>query len=158
MNKILLIPVALVILVGGAFFLLNNTQKSQRLDEMEGESGQTNAESAPLGSLENRYIEYKDGVLEKNVDKRRVLFFYASWCPTCQPADAEFTKRKSEIPKDLILIRVNYNDPETDKAEKDLAKKYNITYQHTYVEIDDQGKEIKKWNGGKMDELIENVN
>ena len=102
----------------------------------------------------SRYQEFENGLLEKMTDKRRVLFFYASWCPTCRPADADFTKNAKMIPDDVILIRVNYNDPDTDTSEKDLAKKYAVTYQHTYVQIDKDGREIKKWNGGSMNELL----
>jgi thioredoxin-related protein len=47
--------------------------------------------------------------------------------------------------------------PETDQEEKDLAKKYGITYQHTFVQIDSKGNEITKWNGGKTDELLAKI-
>ena len=63
----------------------------------------------------------------------------------------------NKIPKDVIVIRTNYNDPNTDQEEKDLAKKYGITYQHTFVQIDSTGKEIAKWNGGQTDELTANI-
>ena len=106
---------------------------------------------------DSRYVEYSKVALEKAATNRRVLFFYASWCPTCRPADASFKENMSEIPEDVTLIRVNYNDPETDQEEKDLAKKYGITYQHTYVQIDSTGKEVTKWNGGQINELLSNI-
>lgn len=82
------------------------------------------------------------------------MFFFASWCPTCKPTDLDLKANSSEIPSDVTVIRVNYNDPETDQIEKDLAKKYGVTYQHTFVQIDGQGNEITKWNGGKTAELL----
>lgn len=103
-----------------------------------------------------RYVEYSEEALTA-ASGRRVLFFYASWCPTCKPADANFKANEAKIPEDLTVIRVNYNDSETDEEEKDLAKKYGITYQHTYVQIDANGNEIAKWNGGQIDELLKNV-
>ena len=30
---------------------------------------------------------------------RRVLFFYANWCPTCRPADADFTNHVEKFPQ-----------------------------------------------------------
>lgn len=105
----------------------------------------------------SRYVEYSRLRLDSSSGNRRVLFFYASWCPTCKPADANFRKNISKIPEDVALIRVNYNDSETDQEEKDLAKKYGITYQHTFVQIDATGKEVTKWNGGQIDELIFNI-
>jgi len=107
--------------------------------------------------MSSRYAEYSKIAFDKAATTRRVLFFYASWCSTCRPADANFKANESKIPQDVTLIRVNYNDPETDQEEKDLAKKYGVTYQHTYVQIDATGKEITKWNGGQINELIANI-
>jgi len=101
-----------------------------------------------------RYVEYSKDVLEQSSSMRRVLFFYASWCPTCRPADADFEKNIDLIPANLVIIRVNYNDPETDAEEKALASQYGITYQHTFVQIDAQGNVVTKWNGGQFNELL----
>ena len=103
------------------------------------------------------YVEIGPNVLEGSKATKRVLFFYASWCPLCKPADAEFRDRMSEIPEGVTVIRVNYNDPSTDQAEKDLAAKYGVTYQHTFVQIDGQGNVVTKWNGGKIAELLKNI-
>lgn len=105
----------------------------------------------------SRYVEYSKSVLDQAVDKRRVLYFYATWCPSCKTANEDFMANSNKIPKDVIVIRTNYNDPNTDQEEKDLAKKYGITYQHTFVQIDSTGKEIAKWNGGQTDELTANI-
>lgn len=105
----------------------------------------------------SRYVEFSPEAFSSANNKRRVLFFYASWCPTCRPADANFNANLNKIPEDVVVIRVNYNDPETDSAEKDLAKQYEITYQHTFVQIDTDGNEVTKWNGGQIEELLENI-
>lgn len=103
------------------------------------------------------YVEYGPGVVEGSKNTKRVLFFYASWCPVCKPADAEFRDKMGEIPAGVTVIRVNYNDPETDQAEKDLATQYGVTYQHTFVQIDQDGKALTKWNGGKLAEFVKNI-
>jgi len=103
------------------------------------------------------YAEFSPEAFTKAVTTRRVLFFYSNWCPTCLAADQSFAENSSKFPTDLSLLRVNYSDSETDQAEKELAKKYNITYQHTYVQIDAQGNEVTKWNGGQFDELLNNL-
>lgn len=105
----------------------------------------------------SRYKIFSEDTLSKSADSRRVLFFYASWCPTCRPVDAEFTKNSDKIPEDVTILRVNYNDPETDEIEKSLAKDYAVTYQHTFVQIDSGGNEITKWNGGGIDNLFANL-
>lgn len=105
----------------------------------------------------SRYVEYSKAVLDQAADKRRALYFYASWCPICRPANEDFKKNSSKIPEDMVVVRVNYNDPDTDQEEKDLAKKYGITYQHTFVQIDAQGNELTRWSGGQTDELLANI-
>jgi thioredoxin 1 len=126
----------------------------------QNQAGET-VTSQPSGnntkSSSSRYIKYEKDVIDNTNSNRRVLFFYASWCPTCRPADADFTQNENQIPEDVIVIRVNYNDPDTDQEEKKLAQKYGITYQHTFVQIDEQGNEVTKWNGGKLSELVSRI-
>jgi thioredoxin 1 len=110
------------------------------------------------GNITNsRYVDYSKNALDNSSNNRRVLFFYASWCPTCKSADKSFTENISSIPDNVTLIRVHYNDPEANQDEKDLAKKYAITYQHTFVQIDSSGAEVAKWNGGQIEELRSNL-
>lgn len=126
--------------------------------EQNQESVSTTSESESEAlSTNGRYVEYSPTALVDATGTRRVLFFYAAWCPTCKPADADFKANSDQIPEDVTVIRVNYNDDDTDEAEKALAKKYAVTYQHTYVEIDSEGNTVKVWNGGQLDELLENV-
>ena len=105
------------------------------------------------------YIEeYSPDYLSINEGQKTVLFFYANWCPTCRPVDKELKQKANLLPKDTVVIRVNYNDDQVDATEKALAEKYNITYQHTFVLIDNKGNEIKKWNGGSLSDIISNTN
>ncbi len=103
------------------------------------------------------YVPYSNDSFTQSASTRRILFFYASWCPTCVPADSDFTKNVAMLPTDVTLIRVNYNDSDTNADEKALAIKYGITYQHTYVQIDAQGNEVAKWNGGATKELLDKI-
>ena len=105
----------------------------------------------------SRYLSFTPAALADSVSTRRVLFFYASWCPTCIPADSDFKENASILPSDVTVIRVNYNDQGTDAQEKLLAKKYGVTYQHTYVQIDSNGNEVTKWNGGSSKDLLAKI-
>lgn len=130
--------------------MMEQTENTMMPEEKVSESGEAMM-------AKGAYVEYGPGVLEGSKATKRVLFFYASWCPFCKPADAEFRDRMSEIPAGVTVIRVNYNDPGTDQAEKDLAAKYGVTYQHTFVQIDQDGNVVTKWNGGKLAELQKNI-
>lgn len=100
------------------------------------------------------YVNYTPEKLSQASGTRRILYFYANWCPTCKVANEDLENNFDKLPKDVSVIRVNYNDTDTDQNEKDLAKKYGITYQHTFVQIDENGEALVTWNGGEIDELL----
>ncbi|HVF69322.1 MAG TPA: thioredoxin family protein [Xanthomonadales bacterium] len=177
MNKNTIIGIVIaVIVLGGGFMVLGNQSDSkssenasmdknsndasgQGLMEKDGDSREKdNTEEAMMKKEDSsRYVEYSKAALDQSDDKRRVLYFYASWCPTCRIADPELSANSSKFPEDVVVLRVNYNDPDTDQEEKDLAKKYAVTYQHTFVQIDEQGNEVTTWNGGQTKELLANL-
>lgn len=150
-NYYLILSLVAVLIVGGfGFYSLNKGNKSPGAMPKK-EAAQQESFSSP------KYIEYSKSALEGAKDKRQVLFFYANWCPICKPADADFKANVDKIPDDLALIRVNYSDSDTDQEEKDLADKYGVAYQHTFVQIDASGAEVTKWNGGQTDELLAKI-
>jgi thiol-disulfide isomerase/thioredoxin len=162
-NSILINTVIGIVCVGVIAFAYQSrttkstmTEQSMSNDQMR-EVTTSDTTSGDLSHTNGRYVAFTPEVLQKSSNTRRVLFFYANWCPTCRPADKNFMENIDKIPNDVTLIRVNYNDTDTDETEKELAKKYGVTYQHTYVQIDSQGNEITKWNGGQIEELLKNT-
>lgn len=102
----------------------------------------------PKAMSEQRYTDYSPAVLERATRTgRAVLFFKANWCPTCAAADAEFRANLEEIPADVTVLRVDYD------TAKELKTKLRITYQHTFVQVDGNGDQIARWNGGGLREL-----
>lgn len=168
MNKGIVIGIVILLLIGGGIFVAN--QKSQESEQIKmAQEKDTMMKKDDTAMMEEKgdkmmidksilgYVKYSKETLDQATKNRRVLFFYANWCPICKPADADFTTNVNKIPSDVTVIRVNYNDTDTDQEEKDLAKKYAITYQHTFVQIDAEGKEVTKWNGGQTDELLAKI-
>ena len=159
---VIFVVVAVIAVLGiGAYTFSQNPSQSESLikeDEamLQKDTQETIKDDTVDNSDNSRYVEYSKATLDQAAGNRRVLFFYASWCPTCRPTDADLKENADKIPEDLTVIRVNYSDPETDQEEKDLAKKYGITYQHTFVQIDSTGNEVTKWNGGQTKELLSN--
>lgn len=144
--KKLLIVFLIILLIGvGLNYSFNRTKS---VSQIKPSPASVQEESVNTGS---RYINYSKDAFDKSSDKKRVFFFHAVWCPTCKVANEEFMTSSGKIPQDFILFKTDYD------SESELKKKYNITYQHTFVLVDDQGNEIKKWNGGGIEELIENT-
>lgn len=108
-------------------------------------------QSAQPTRSSSRYTDYSPEAFAAAKDKKRVYFFHAKWCPSCKAADGLFMSNLDQIPKDVMLFKTDYD------TETVLKKKYIITYQHTFVYVDAAEKEVKKWNGGALAELIENT-
>jgi thiol-disulfide isomerase/thioredoxin len=132
----------------------NNSENATGTEQNGMLSQETQSETA---SDSEKYVVFTPEILADTANTKRVLFFYANWCPTCKPTNDEFTNNSNKIPNGVTVIRVNYNDTETDANEKALATKYGVTYQHTFVQIDNQDNVITKWNGGSIDKLVTSI-
>lgn len=81
-----------------------------------------------------------------------VLFFHASWCPSCRGLNADIEKNLNVIPAGVTILKTDYD------KETELKKKYSVTYQHTLVQVDKDGNMIKKWSGGsKLENLLSQI-
>lgn len=87
------------------------------------------------------YESYAPEKLARAAEGDVVLFFRASWCPTCRALDADIRAHLSDIPSRLTILDVNYDDSSA------LKQKYGVTYQHTLVQVDAEGNQIAKWSG-----------
>jgi thiol-disulfide isomerase/thioredoxin len=85
-------------------------------------------------------------------DGKVVLFFRASWCPTCRSLDGDIKANLSQIPQNILILDVDYH------KSTDLKKQYGVTYQHTLVQVDASGNMITKWSGSAgLSELLTQV-
>ncbi len=105
-------------------------------------------ETAPI-SQAGAYADYsQEAVTAAHKNGRKVvLFFYADWCPFCVEADKQFKAKLDQIPQGVTVLKTNYD------TESALKKKYIITYQHTFVQIDANGNLVSKWAGGDVENL-----
>lgn len=87
------------------------------------------------------YEAYSAEKIAKAATGNVVLFFRAGWCPKCREVDTDIKQNLKLIPANLMILDVNYDDSSA------LKQKYGVTYQHTFVQVDAQGNQIKKWSG-----------
>ena len=88
-----------------------------------------------------QYISYDASKLAMAAQGPVVLFFHASWCPSCKTTDADINANIAAIPAGTTILKVDYD------TNPDLKKKYGVTYQHTFVQVNADGSMIKKWSG-----------
>ena len=80
-----------------------------------------------------------------------VLFFFAKWCPVCRTELKNLQAEKENL-GNITIVVVDYD------SSAELKKKYGVTYQHTYVQIDKSGESVMSWNGGGMEGLLSRIN
>lgn len=162
MNKrvLILATLAVALLGGGALALSNKSNTSKQAITAQTPSEQEamamkkeQAEEAAMKKSENGEVMKKDGTptaqttgsysdydqakLANAVEGKVVLNFSAPWCPICREADKNFNA--SATPNGLTLLKVDYD------SANELKKKYGVTYQHTFVQVDKDGTLLKKW-------------
>lgn len=136
-NTLIIIVLGVIVAAIAGLLFVSSSQKPDN----QSESGQV-TQFAP------NYAEYSPATLAKAKESgRTLLFFWAPWCGTCAFLDDELKKRSSELPSDLTILRANYD------TERELKNKYSVVFQHTLVQVDKDGNEIKKWIGGGVDLL-----
>ena len=180
MNNIyVVIVIAFVALIGGALYFSmlpatvetgvmekdsamsetgNETMEGENMndvtdDAMMKEDGAM-MEKAPDGAMMSAgsYEAYAPEKLSRAVDGDVILFFRASWCPTCRALDADIRKNLGSIPKGVTILEVDYD------SSSALRQKYGVTYQHTFVHVDAGGAPIKKWMGSPtLSALLSNI-
>ena len=142
-----------VVLGGGALFLYSkDTDNIQpQNDEAKKEIGSINELGAVIANA-GSYELYSPEKIARAESGKVVLFFRASWCPTCRALNANIEKNLANIPEGVSILDVNYDDSTL------LKQKYGVTYQHTLVQVDGGGNQIAKWsNSPTLGELLKNI-
>jgi thiol-disulfide isomerase/thioredoxin len=75
-----------------------------------------------------------------------VLFFNATWCPTCQETVKNLDS--DGAPAGLTVVSVDYD------SNQDLRQKYGVTVQHTFVVVSEDGQKKKVFTGPVTGEKI----
>lgn len=170
MNKSLIVGIAVIVFIAtsiGVYSLNNAKNNSVVLGQVAGEEspehiaqekeaamkedamskkngGVTTDKSSSIATMKvGSYEPYASAKIALASSSHNVvLFFRASWCPTCRAIDADIKAHLKDIPASLTILDVDYDN------STELKKKYGVTYQHTFVQVDAQGNMIKKWSGG----------
>jgi thioredoxin 1 len=137
---IIIAVVAVAAIVGGVYIAQKpekDTLSSDRMMEKEDVLPQEESMAKKSGS----YEAYSPEKIALANTGKVVLFFHASWCPTCRTLDADIKANAHEIPNDVTILDIDYDN------STELKRKYGVTYQHTLVQVDGKGNMITKWAG-----------
>lgn len=149
MSKNILIVVGILAAAVAGYFLLSNTNNSQ--PSSSGVATSQTQVSQPIAEekantrtdFEKHFVAYSETNLEKATKNgKAVVFFHASWCPLCSEAEADLKSNWGKVPSDVTILKTDYD------SSKELKAKYGVVSQDTWVQVDESGRELAKWNSG----------
>jgi thiol-disulfide isomerase/thioredoxin len=121
------------------------------VENMDTEDDVAEVETGATASQQGTYTDYAPELVAE-ADGDIVLFFHASWCPSCRTQDASIVSGAAEIPADLTILKVDYD------SSTELKREHGVTTQHTFVQVDSEGNQITKWIGGStLGQLVAKV-
>lgn len=93
-------------------------------------------------TMAGSYVTYSPEALAAlPADQKVVLFFKATWCPSCRALDADIKANLSTIPAGVTIMEVDYD------TNTVLRRQYGVTTQHTLVQVDTTGVMVAKNSG-----------
>lgn len=105
-----------------------------------GSDGSNDTNQVAQTQFAERYETYSEEKFVASADTERVIFFHASWCPTCISHDRDI--KAAGVPEGITIFRADYD------KDLDLRRKYNVAIQSTFVHIDANGDVVKTWPFG----------
>ncbi len=100
----------------------------------------------PSAGIYKAYSE--ESVVDANYD-RSLVFFHAPWCPQCRAFEQSINA--GSIPAGTQILKADYD------SSTDLKKKYGVTLQTTFVQVDKSGNQLKKWVGYTSDHTLKTL-
>ncbi len=143
MKKIILIVAVIIVVI---FITTRNTdtQTIEPVSDLNNEMSQEETSNMVenIETISNNYQPYSSEKIAFAEEGNVVLFFRASWCPSCKALDDNIKANIENIPENLLILDADYD------TETALKQKYGVTTQHTLVQVDAEGNMIQKWSGG----------
>ena len=121
---------------------LENENKEPTTVNATTNSNETSTSTIVASKAEGSYTSNSKELVAKAETTPTVLFFHASWCPTCRATDKDINANMDDLKKSGVqILKVDYD------SSTDLKKQYGVTSQHTFVKVDSEGKQLAKTTG-----------
>lgn len=86
------------------------------------------------GTAVGTYTTYNPDTVAQSDAEHILLFFHATWCPSCKALDTDITAHADSIPAEVAIFKVDYD------TATDLKRQYGVTTQHSVIEINAAGE------------------
>lgn len=139
------IVIGIIVLILGVGYLATN-QDYRAVDEVvTAESDSTEAATDRTSGNETvgdihetdtvgTYQEYDATAIAESEAEHILLFFHATWCPSCRALDADIVANADNIPPGVEIYKVDFD------TATELKRQYGVTTQHSVLEISPTGE------------------
>lgn len=111
----------------------DTTPVSQNLTADEMAANATEAESPAATKTAGTYQDYDPALVAASTADTIVLFFHATWCPSCRALHNDITNNVAAIPPGVEIYRADFD------IHTELRRQNNVTLQHSVMTIDTDG-------------------
>lgn len=132
-NLITILFIAVLAIVALAVFLSSGSST---------EDSRSSKSSSVLLEGNGRMTDYNEAAFNSASESKKVLFFHAEWCIVCKQIERNF--ESGALPDDTVVFIVDL------EGDRDLVREYDIRFQTSFVQVDDNGNELKQWNWLQM--------
>ena len=151
--------VIVIILIGVTAYVLSRREAQSSSNQETQQTSSTSTTSAAVqdttqpATAAGAYVTLNDYTANpaSYSSTKKIYFFHAPWCPICKGIDQEITADKSRIPLGTTIIKTDFD------TSTDLRKKYGVTYQYTFVQVDNDGNELKQWSALDLNKALAGI-
>ena len=110
-------------------------------------------EEAPLAVQgSGTYTDYSEAALAASTAEHNIIFFRASWCPSCRALEKSITESLDEIPANVAIFVADFD------TETELKRKHGITLQHSFALVTNEGVGLRTWSGSPtLESLLQKI-
>lgn len=137
--------IALIATIATLYFIFSDKENSKK-DESSLNSSVSSSSQQLVATLPTagKYADYNSFNIKTEADKlpnpKIILFFSTSECSTCLALDRDINREIAQIPPTVIILKVDM------ATNQDVVEKYKILLPNTFVQIDSDQKELRKWD------------
>lgn len=144
----------IAMIIAGFVFLRPGSEPQQTREVAISDEAASNDTASDEDTFERELLPYSPESLSEAITQgnKVLIFFHAQWCPFCVAAEKDILSKYDQIPEGITILKADYD------TEKSLRKQYDVTTQHTFVQVDQAGNEVTKWVGGdSLEEIVSRV-
>jgi thiol-disulfide isomerase/thioredoxin len=106
-------------------------------------------ESTTTPNSVGTYKTYDANEIAQSDAQHILLFFHATWCPSCKALDDDIKANADKIPARVAIYKVDYD------TATELKQQYGVTTQHSILEISSSGEALSPiTHGATLEDVL----